>query len=409
MESSRTHFKLKTELFSFSCFELLIASAWAYDGLLYYFETVIRLTLGNVIAKSCMAVYFIILIILTWNQINKRIRTSDIGFVIVILIILSGSFLLNPWNEDIIIQKLPETLFKVIPYYFVGLMIDNDDRTMRLLCFFSKWTIVVNWLYVFVILGTGREMQSDNLAIAYMVLPHALMLLWFAMRNRNKKHIILALISFVLLLFLGSRGPVLSFIVFFVIYNFIEVKSSVKKTLIRVIIPAAVVLIILFSGIYEHILLLLSNVALKMNLSTRIFDSILFDAGKGSNEERLAIYKTLFEYIKQRPFWGYGVFGEWQMIGYYAHNMLIELWVHYGLIFGSIISFFSLSKIIKTYLRTSNTNTKNFILLMCVFALLRGVYTGTYISFYVFMLMGFVIGQARNEKRFKMSEKGKAL
>lgn len=377
---------------------LLIVSVWGYNGFIYYCTTVLRLAINSTIANFITAVYFLLLFILASKSFFRNIKKIDLLVYPVFGLIVILSYIFNVQNRVNIDSHLLGLFFLVIPCYYVGLNIDDSEKMMNALYKMSVLVIVTNWLYVGVILGTGRQMQYDNLAIAYMVLPHVLMALWFAFRRKKLLSYIIALFGCIFVFLMGSRGPLLSIIVFVMIWFFVNGAKSVKGRITLIVL--GVIIILFISGNYwDSFLLYLREQAVSFNLSTRIIDSVLYGAADGSDNERMRIYGTMWSYIVKKPFLGYGIYGEWMMINYTAHNMVLELFTHYGIIFGGIVYICSLWKIVTTAIRSKSNYAKGFILVMCSFGIIRGIYAGSYLSDYIFLLMGYVVGQSRKRKR----------
>lgn len=374
---------------------LLIVSGWGYNGFIYYINTVIRLMCNSIIANISTIIYFVLLFVLSFKRFSRNLRGRDLLIYPLFFAIVCVSYIFNVQNRVNISSHILDLFFLVIPCYFLGLNIDASEKTMIALFEMSKLVIIVNWCYVFVILGTGREMQSDNLAIAYMVLPHTLMAIWFMLRSKTIKNIFFSVIGCVFIFLMGSRGPLLSIVVFFSIWVlFKSINSSIWKKMTLLL---SIVLIVLFinSEYFYFFLEFLRDKAAALNMSTRIVDSVLYGAADGSNRERMIIYGIMWSYIKKNPFLGYGIYGEWMMINYSAHNMLLELFTHYGVVVGSFLAFLLLGKIIVTVRQTSNIYARGFILVMFCFGIVRGIYAGTYLSDYFFLLIGFLVGQGR--------------
>lgn len=388
-----------SKLKSITTTDFLVLSAWVYGGLLYFVNIAINLVTGSqLLANLVMATYFVILIMLSFRQWGHKIRLVDVMALFILITIVLVSYLLNEKNQENIAARLPELFFQVIPFYAVGLIIKQEKRTFDILYCGSAAVVLINWLYVAVILGTGREMQEDNLFLAYSVLPHALMMLWYAMEKKRLRNVLLAVAGMIFLMSMGSRGPVVSSLVFIALYLMYSSKGSFKKRFFAVILPTAIVAVIIISGAWEDILLWISDRIKALNLSTRVIDAILYDSAEGSNEARINIYTIMLEHIKQRPFTGYGIYGEWSMIDYTAHQMVLELWCHYGVIVGSILALSGLSTIARAFRKNINSYSQVFILLMCAFGLVRGIYAGSYLSDYIFLLLGFSVAALRLPK-----------
>lgn len=394
--------KILSVIASVKCIDILLLSAWIHGGLLYYISTALRLVTGNEnIGPFLFVVYYSFLFICSYRHWIRKIQGKDIGLIVALTLIVLLSYAINTQNQENILENAKVLFVQVIPFYFVGLMLGHSKKTFDLLYLGSVATIIVNWLYVFLILGTGRQMQEDNLAISYSVLPHALMAIWYALEKKSVKTIFVAAIGSVFILSMGSRGPVLSCVVFALLFYITSQKGRALKKILLIGFIGGVVLVFLQTEIWEEFLLWIRELIVRINLSPRVIDAILYDAAAGSNQEREKIYEVIISYIKQRPFLGYGIYGEWSMINYSAHQMVLELWAHYGVIFGTIILIAGLDIMWLGYKRSPNHYTRVFVLLMISFGVLRGIYAGSYLSYYIFMLIGFCVSNIRLYKQYE--------
>ena len=381
-----------------SMFSLLIMSVWGFNGFIYYFKTAVLLVAGAAFANLLLTLYFVFLTILSMKELSKRITVMDLGFIPLMLLIVLLSFVFNVTNRDNILNHITELFFLVVPCYFIGLSIDSEEKTMKDLYLISILTIIVNYLYLFVILGTGREMQSDNLAIAYMVLPHVLFVLLFSLKYKKAFSFFFAIAGSIFVLFMGSRGPILSIVVFFALWTLFRFPKMGHGKRLLVLLLVTFIVWFVMSDWFTLFLLNNRDIAVRLNVSTRIFDAILYQAADGSNKERAKIYEIMWSYIQKRPLLGYGIYGEWMMIDYSAHNMILELYTHYGIIIGSVVavSFFALMG--NVWVKNRNEFTRGFILVMFCFGVVRGIYAGSYLTDYMFLLFGFLVRQYRLSK-----------
>jgi O-antigen ligase len=379
--------------------DLLVLSAWIYGGLLYYVNIAVALVTGSqLLADRVIFAYFVLLIMCSIKYWGNRIKATDVIYLLILVLVVIISCLFNEENRPNILSQLPSLFLSAVPFYALGLFMKQEKRTFDLLAFGSATAVLVNWLYVLVILGTGREMQEDNLFLAYSVLPHTLMVLWYAFDRKRILYIIIAVLGVMFLMSMGSRGPVVSTIVFVMLFMIFNSKGKLIKRFFTVFLPIAIVLVIIISGAWEDILFWLRDLIINMKLSTRVIDAVLYDAGQGSNESRMVIYGIMLENIKQNPFIGYGIFGEWNMIDYSAHQMVLELWCHFGVVIGSILLLGGLFVILKAFRKKINRYSQIFIILMVSFGLVRGIYAGSYLSDYIFLLLGFSVAAVRMKK-----------
>ena len=174
--------------------------------------------------------------------------------------------------------------------------------------------------------------QSYNLGFGYTVIFCATVFLDFY-PGKKKTYLLLGCISTVLALVGGSRGCVLCLLI---LEYSIFLKSFPLFLSIKILITAGAVLAgILFNAFYYDILSWLSGIdarTIQMFLSGDIT----------SDNGRDAIYALAAGAVKTMPFLGYGAFGDRQFITPYyywgyCHNIILELIIDFGWLFGIII------------------------------------------------------------------------
>lgn len=392
--------KILSVLTSVKCVDILLISAWVHGGLLYFVSIALELITGNKsIGPFFFLIYYAFLFICSYRHWIKKIQGKDLWLVVVLALVVLFSYSINVPNQENILENSKDLFAQVIPFYFVGIMMGHRKQKFDLLYLGSVSVVIVNWLYVFVILATGRQMQEDNLAISYSVLPHALMLIWYALEKRTLKTISVAALGALFIFAMGSRGPVLSCVVFGIIYYLTSDRYSKKQKAAVVCSLLLVGIIVVQTGFLENMLLWIRNIIVEMNLSPRVIDAVLYGSATGSDEERQQIYRIVWGYIEQKPLLGYGIYGEWSMVNYYAHQMILELWAHYGVIIGTFLLFMGAKIIYDGYRKSPNHYARVFVLLLISFGVVRGIYAGSYLSYYMFLLIGYCVSNIRLHRK----------
>lgn len=134
-------------------------------------------------------------------------------------------------------------------------------------------------------------------------------------------------------------------------------------------------------------------------LSVRIFNKLISGEAMRSNDRGL-IWSAMFNAIKEKPFIGNGLCADRVINGYYAHNIAIELWVDFGVIFGSIILAFVITIIITGYSKTDSEYEKGFIMSLFFSSFCMMFVSGSFLEEPLpMLLLGFCVGIARSSKR----------
>jgi len=158
--------------------------------------------------------------------------------------------------------------------------------------------------------------------------------------------ILITLISTIIILSLGARGPVMCVGVFFIL-KLINMRN--KPTYRNVLVYIILITIILIGLFFFNTLLeSLNNLFLQLGIRSRTLSLFLRDNLHLSGRDRL--YNDMLKTIADNPIFGVGLAGDRRIIGRYSHNIIIEVFSGFGIIIGSIIILFLMLICIKAIL-----------------------------------------------------------
>jgi hypothetical protein len=151
---------------------------------------------------------------------------------------------------------------------------------------------------------------------------------------------------------------------------------------------------------YDEIIRLFLMLIQKMGMSTRIID-MLISGDILESSGRNILQEQLMQAVSNNWF-GYGIAGDRAIVGAYAHNILIELWVSFGVIVGTALFivpvFFTVLLLIKK--SRYNTAEDSFILVLISSCYVKLFLSGTYLTeSFLFLLIGVLISEYRISKR----------
>lgn len=197
----------------------------------------------------------------------------------------------------------------------------------------------------------GTEWLTNKMPFSYMFLSPVLLEIWNIKRKFNIKGLILIVISIMIMIIFGSRGPILSLVVYFILlfFTFHNVKEKfIKITLLFVLV------LVLFSNYYE-ILDYIYNVGLKFGVESKVL-SLLFQENIFFDNGRNLIYEKTWGLILESPILGKGMFADrYYFKGQYTHNIFLEILLNYGFIIGIIFIILLIYIIIKSFYSQSKT------------------------------------------------------
>jgi len=340
----------------------------------------------------------IMLVGLNAKAIVKRIRASDFIWLLLLFLAILLSYLFNPNNQPYIVDAMPELFGQIIPFFVFGLFWDSDEKMFDYIYYTSCIAIIVNIFY-FVFFTAARGDLNYSMSTAYAILPSTMVCTWYFIKEKRKQAIICTVIGCAMLLFLGTRGPVVIQICYIVVLLWRQ--ANLKKRILLLLIGALLIYFVVFSDVYQSLLLQLSIFARSRGMSARLFDILgrgeMFSYTSGRDQ----FYEIVRNMIRERPFLGYGIYGERPFLGDAAHRIWLEIWSHYGVIIGTFLMLAMVYTIYKGIKSAPNDKMRQFIMLWAIHLGIRGIFGSDYLSYYSALLFGLCINSIRDYKPFK--------
>ena len=147
----------------------------------------------------------------------------------------------------------------------------------------------------------------------------------------------LSLCSFVLLILFGSRGPIISVLIFLITYYFLFIRQNLKKRVKKILLISSISILLVYIGFCFLISNLPVYESLSRNLQTILNPFSIFTSK--SFFGRLSLYERITDIIKDTPFFGYGPLADQYFLGpgHYSHNLYLEFCITFGVFFGAIL------------------------------------------------------------------------
>lgn len=255
---------------------------------------------------------------------------------------------------------------------------------------------------------TGRASVGEySMSLSYYMLLPALIYLDRLIDNFCFKRLFLVVVSLVVILSLGARGPVMCIGVFFLLKI---MKPHAKWTKLRVfgfgsLIAGLVGGVVFF---YE-ILLLLDNLLRSLGISSRTLRLFMQGSVHLSGRERL--YQLVVPEILDSPFIGIGIAGDYRIIGNYVHNIFIEVLGNFGVIVGGIFIMVFLTWVLRLLLK-SNTQVFGLVSLWLSLGFVHLMVSGSYlvdIQFWIFLGLVVNLSLGTGRKGYKNEQQQSAI
>jgi hypothetical protein len=205
------------------------------------------------------------------------------------------------------------------------------------------------------------------------------------------------LLGLLLILMFGTRGPLLCLIIFLLAFLFLNYRHNAVMTI-------NLLLVIGVFYIFLHpIVVVLMFLTRSVGLSTRIFESFfndeLFNYEKSSGRDD--IHELLWNrVVNDRGGIGYGL-GSDRLLGRngteYAHNLIYEVWMNFGLYIGSLLLILFVFFIVKTFRKVYVSDKFNLFLILLIWSVGHLMLSGSYLQdFQVYFFVGYCVNILRS-------------
>lgn len=339
-------------------------------------------------------------IIFTIRELNKTIALKDYLFWIFCFIAYSLNFIIFPENEDALSKRYFNFSLLTLPFYFAGILTDIE-KLQKYFYYISAVSICICALYEIIwiqsAMYTGDLNAGDyNMGHSYDILPHVLMVTWYALRNFDIKRIIFMLIGAFMLISYGTRGPVLCFILFVIGY-FLFFKNFKHAVTIKILV--GLIGLLLFLNI-DPIMLFLNELTSDLGMSSRLFD-LYFNNQIEASDTRDALKDTLLAILKREdPMFGFGLLGSYRFIHTYPHKIWLEFIFSFGWILGITLFAILVLYIIRAFFKCKSEDEKVFLFILMVCGFFKLFLSGTFLDeTLLFFLLGYCTNITRKYHR----------
>lgn len=375
-----------------------VAWMWSFSLWPYLLSVVRRIPILQLFTQYTIPVIGISLALFAIANNRDKLKIKDVLFYLICLLVYVIHMVVFPNNTERLIDLMPFVFFTILPYFFVGLFVDFNKQK-RVLEYVSMTVILMNIIYRYVFrMSVGDDFldttHGDDMATAYFYLPHLLLLLGSILKKFNVWKLICVVFAFIMICGTGNRGALLMIVLFLLMYFFL-IKDYKRPILSRVVIVIVglfgITLLPYFAQFMSEYLL-----SLNLGLSDRAFQFYLegdfaFDNGRNKIKE------ILYSRLSESPFIGYGLLGDRVITGMWAHDILLEFWVSFGYLFGSMLFVGIVGIIIQGYVKCYSENEKVGLLVLFVIGFAQLFVSSTFLqNRYFWLLLGYAICLRRN-------------
>ncbi len=276
-----------------------------------------------------------------------RNPTRFLFIYMIFIFLLSFTILLFPENIPYVQSQGLRFLLPVVIPSFICLSVVRDYYIVEKTIYVISW--IVLFLIVVYVIGffQGVVYVEYNMPISFAcVLPFVS----FYSHRRNYDMLI-SLFIFIVVLAIGSRGAALC-MGLSVILDLFQYKSKWRFWLL-IFVPVFFYMLPLISS-------WLASIGIVSRTLTMYLQSNYYDSGRSS------IRNHFINQLMDHPFTGIGFFGDrlWGDVAY-CHNLILEIFLDFGVLVGCAIVMVGLVKLIILYRKSSNENRNRILLYFC--------------------------------------------
>ncbi len=385
-----------------STFNLLCCLLWGLTLLGYLAGAVMHFFVFIQDGKYITIPIILIALFFALPQLFKRLSISDIILYLLCICIYLSQYFLFPNNIEPLDEFAVRCCLTVFPFYFFGKMVDIP-KMFNAFYYISLATVAM-FAFYFIIYGQGSSQVSAddyNMGAAYNLLPNVLMVLWKTIREMSPLRVVISILSVILLLMFGTRGPLLSLMLPIIIYIlFIYNGKHAKVMRISLIVVAIVVFLFLIP-----LAMYLIDVFNNLDANSRILTKFISNDIKNDSGRWALIVELNKHLLTENRVFGYGLFGSFQFINIYPHNIFYEFIFSFGFVFGTILIILMLLHFFKGYKYATNDITKDFILLFTIMELTHLFLSYTFLTEQMFFLLIGICAQRQRKNSKPTSTK----
>ncbi len=285
------------------------------------------------LALRVLTYLVIIVILLRLIQTFRNIRILIILELVALALFLISRFMGNLGEQDWV------TIYTQIAVYFIPLALaayNTVDREKLLRFLYIIALIATPFLVVTTVFSYSRWDSSYNMPLGYLMAFTALILLADFIVHARAVDIVLAVILYAFVLFVGSRGPFICILSFIVISLLLSKQISLTRKIIILALLAIVAVLVVVN--LNGFLTLVYQISQRLGFDSRSIRLLMEGEAISYDTGRVEIWTYYLNLINQKPVLGYGVMGGWFHNGSYPHDIFLEFLLSFGYPGGIILS-----------------------------------------------------------------------
>ena len=335
-----------------------------------------EMTILSVNAKEYIAItvkaFILVSLLIAIPVIIRRLTNNIIIMLLGITIIVPLHMLAFPQNNIYFKETVFGFVSTILPGVLCAASIRNANLLYERLIKTSVIISIVNIMCLFVYLSWGiGNSESMGLSNALIIPVNTLVSVVVRRQSRGKLlYITLIILDLLTIIMYGSRGALLSTVVFMSLYFFCN-KSEITNKRLKAFIGFAFIFVVTFL-FANQILNFLINFLKSHGYSSRAL-VLLSNGTFFSNNGRFMIWNVIFDEIRNHPFYIRGINTDRLLrTGFYnnsnsAHNIVLEMMYSFGVPIGIAVCIFFTRLIVKTCRKLKSDEDIIRLIYMCGF------------------------------------------
>ena len=273
-------------------------------------------------------------------RVGRRSFIRNWCFVIILLCLFLITKFCFPQNYKYLSEDLIAIAFSVLGFLIVSSVqnIAYINSGLKILAYIDLFYAVAIGFNIAGIIHL-EGFSTSYMEYGYNVLPAAVIFTYLYEKFAYRKYLVMAIISAFFILIFGSRGALLFYFVYIIVYNFF-IKGILNKKFIGILLGATV-MVLASRNLYfvEFVSSMLFKV---FGISSRSLMKLL-DGTITNNSGRDLLYEPALKLIRENWMFGTGVYSDRALIymasddinsvgyGHYVHNFFLELMMNFGI------------------------------------------------------------------------------
>lgn len=394
--------KIHKELFPI----LAIATLFIDKQIHYFTNTIARIiNFGLLNALYYLFIYGIMVgfVILIGNKIRKKY----LFYSIIVLALLGVSACFSVDARKYITEDLSTILYASLWSIYVCMHSDDMEQLDKIVEYSIKTAGLMMCICFPInelVIGYNTP-EKQYMSMSYMLLTGAVGYLYYGITKMKVVDIVIGVIQVIELCVAGARGPLLCVVAIVFISAIRLAQSTNYKATVALVCIGILGVFIIFN--LENLIYMLSQFGVNSGMDLRLINMIQSDSFFESKSTNLRSQFQVYmkDFILDNPF-GAGVYsdrvlGERLSIGVaYAHNILYEILMNYGIIFGGTAILLLFFNTIRAVIN-SNTYNKATIDILISLVLVKLFVSSSYWLEPLFFVLIFLLYRNRRETNMR--------